>query len=447
MPYSGSLTKIIDKLTEHGANVRQDAFSITIKIDITKKETNIEKLRSYTYFLLNKFVNQYFVHIDGIPYCLMPDASRYMTYTKKDGVSYKKMEGCKKCKFCNTCPGWENNHKLDVLPPPVNDVPSEIVLEITKKCNLRCTVCWSAHSNKEIPLARIKAVIDECADQGIKIVRFSGGEPLLHKDAPEALYYAKSKKLHVILNTNATVLTKKIEKAIVHCVDNCLVSLQGFDAASEKFLTKSPMNFRKKMRNLVVLNSRLNTFRLGTIISKTLINNFEKYHYLIRKLGVKSWELYRPMLLDDAGEFDITREDILWLMERVKEIKLGGFDCKIASPVPFCVSEDLNLSKYVLLGATAADGHSRIVYDVDGFFKPSYYMSQNLGEKVIDSWQNPFLLKIRSLDYLPQKCRDCFYLKWCKGGSRQLAKVASDDYLNYDPLMNRTQEYCISETI
>ena len=77
-----------------------------------------------------------------------------------------------------------------------------------------------------------------------------------------------------------------------------------------------------------------------------------------------------------------------------------------------------------------------MVCDVDGFFKPSYLISENLGEKISDSWQNPFLQKIRSLDYLPQKCQDCFYLQWCKGGSRSLAKIISGNYFDCDPLMS-----------
>ena len=162
--------------------------------------------------------------------------------------------------------------------------------------------------------------------------------------------------------------------------------------------------------------------------------NFDKYFHLINKLGVNSWELYRPLINDDSGEFDITKDEYLWLMNKIKEVKLNGFDLKIPNPVPFCISNDLELSKYVLFGGYAEDGHSRIVLDVDGYYKPSYFMFNNLGTAILESWNDPFLKKIRSHKYLPAKCQECSCLTWCMGGSRHLAKSTSGDYFSHDPL-------------
>jgi len=432
------LLKTIEYLTKHGAHVYLDSYTISINIDITKTNTDFVKLKPYLYFILNKFEDHYFILIEGIPYCLLPDATSHMVYTAQENVNYQHTNSCKQCKLYNTCPGWENGHKIKTVPPPVMDTPNEIVLEITRKCNLRCTVCFSEHSSKDMPLQKIKDIIDECIKQGVKAVRFHGGEPLLHKDACEALYYAKSKNLHVIINTNATVLTNKIQQTLANTVDDCLVSLQGYNAESEKHLTKSPFPFNRKLHNMVSMNSRLKKFRVGTIISKTLIQHFDQYYHLIAKLNIRSWELYRPLLIDDKGEFDISKKDLLWLMKRIKKLKLSGFNLKITSPLPYCMSDDFELSKYVLVGGGAEDGHTRIVADVDGFFKPSYFMSENLGETIENSWKNPLLNKIRSVDYLPQKCHDCDYLQWCKGGSRSLSKLLSDSYFKQDPLMNLT---------
>ena len=437
--YSKPLMNTINKLSEYGAQVQTDDFKITISLDITKTETLFSKLKPLLYFILNKFENQYSILIEGIPNCLLPGLSRYMIYKKESGTDYQKEKECAGCKHDDHCPGWKRGHKINTLPPSVNNLPIEIVLEITKKCNLKCPLCFSAKTDKEMPLSRIKAVTDECTALGIGTIRFSGGEPLLHKNISEALYYAKSEGLYVILNTNATALSKDTEKAIANCVDNSLVSFQGFDSSSEKRLTQSPLDFKKKIHNLVKLNSQIPVFRLGTIISRTLLNSFDKYYYLIKRLGIRYWELYRPMLPSHSEEFRIEKEDFLWVMERIKAIKRGRYDIKIANPLPFCLSKDLNLSEYVLLGAIADDGHSRIVCDTDGFFKPSYFISENLGTKIGDAWQNPFLQRIRSLDYLPPKCQDCFYLQRCKGGSRSLAKITSGNYFGRDPLMSTAQ--------
>ena len=434
--YSKALMNIIDKLSEYGAQVQTDAFTITINIDITKTGTLFSKLKPLLYLISDKLANRYSILVEGVPYCLLPGLSRNMQYTKKAESSYRKEKECVNCKHEKDCPGWENGHKISNLPPAVRDIPNEIVLEITKRCNLKCPLCFSTKTDQEIPLSRIKEITDECVNTEIKTIRFSGGEPLFHKDIIEALYYAKSKNLYVILNTNATTLNKDTQKALADCVDNSLVSFQGFDPKSEKQLTQSPVNFKQKIHNLVELNARIPMLRLGTIISRTLLNHFDKYLYVIKQVGIRHWELYRPMLPSRFEEFRIEKNEFLWVMERLKTIKSGGFDIKIANPLPFCISRNLSLSKYVLIGALADDGHSRIVCDVEGFFKPSYFISENLGTKIMASWQNPFLQKIRSLDYLPTQCQNCSYLKWCKGGSRSLAKITSGNYFDRDPLMS-----------
>jgi radical SAM protein with 4Fe4S-binding SPASM domain len=434
MQHPASLIKIINSLKHHHVDVVIEKSRINITADLAK--TNFSKISPLLNILLNKFEIFYLILIDGIPYCLMPDAVNHLIYNKKTGAAYRKNKDCLRCKYCAACPGWMNDNKRNIRPPAVNDAPREIVFEVTTKCNLNCPICFRSQGPAELPLGSIKTLIDECVDLGIKIVRFTGGEPLLYNNIEEALSYAKSKNLYVIVNTNATMLTQGLTKMLTTYADDLLVSLQGFNPASEKKLTQGSVDLKTKLQNIIQLNSRTPRVRLGTIISQTLINNFSKYLHLITSLGVRHWELYRPMHNAESGDFHIEPQDFLKLMKRIRLQRLHGNDIMIANPLPFCITEDMDLSRHVLVGAEFDDGHSRLVVDTEGFLKPSYCISKNLGQTITEAWENPFLKKIHSLDYLPQQCHNCFALKWCKGGSRYWAYIAHSNYFSCDPLMN-----------
>jgi len=78
-------------------------------------------------------------------------------------------------------------------------------IELTSRCNLNCGFCVSMDDNVELPPEKAKAVIDQLAPS-IRRVVFIGGEPLLRKDLPELLAYAKAKGYETKVHTNGYLL-------------------------------------------------------------------------------------------------------------------------------------------------------------------------------------------------------------------------------------------------
>lgn len=429
------LTRIAGKLKTYHAKVRVKRSTVRITVDLMN--VNFAKISPLLYLTLNKFENLYLVLIEGIPFCLMPDAADHLVYSQTDGIRYRKDTICKKCKYHDQCPGWMKDAQINKRPPAVADIPREIAFEVTTKCNLNCRLCFSSKCPQELPLQRIKTLIDECRRLGIKNVRFTGGEPLLYPNIAEALRYAKNKNLHVTVNTNATMISGETERMLRDYVDDLLISLQGFHSASEKRLTRSPVDFKQKIGNIVRLNSRIAGVRLGTIISRTLVDNFSKYSYLIKSLGIRKWGLFRPMASMPSGEFHVTPADFRKLMKNIRAQNQRGLDIRIANALPFCLTADTGLSHQVLSGGEFDDGHSRLVMDARGFLKPSYSISKDLGPTIQKAWKRPFMKKIRALNYLPKKCQGCSSLRWCKGGSRHWARITHGDYFAADPLMDK----------
>ena len=75
------------------------------------------------------------------------------------------------------------------------ELPNEIVIEVTRKCNLSCDFCFNDQDMDNINdmlSDDIFKVLDDISKSGIKAVRFTGGEPFLRKDLQEILKKAKS---------------------------------------------------------------------------------------------------------------------------------------------------------------------------------------------------------------------------------------------------------------
>ena len=413
---------------------------ITVSLYVIDLEADTKKINSDAialfYHILNSFENMYFITIKNIPYCLMPDAVDHLIYFEKDNVDCYHDKICHVCDFHDRCAGWRDDFKVNIDHlRPYKDIPNEIVIETTNQCNLRCQTCAI---DKSKPLNQgspaIERIIKECKAIGITAMRFTGGEPLLNPQIKNMLLSAKRNSLFVILNTNATRIDETMFKIVSRNVDNILISLQGYDQSSDSYLTGSDGDFSKKISNIVKLKSIIPLTRIGTVISKTLISNLSKYYSLLKKIGIENWELYRPISGISNSEFKLTKNDLLKVMRFCYVLKNKGLKVKIANPVPFCISKDINLSLSVLLGAIPEDGNSRLVWDAKGFFKPSYFIDIPLGRTIKEAWENKTLKSLRSLRFLATTCKSCQYIKWCRGGSRAIAKICFGSYFDKDPL-------------
>lgn len=79
-------------------------------------------------------------------------------------------------------------------------------IELTTKCNEKCTHCYIPNNEKIngdfLDVELIKKVLDEVSAANVLNVTFSGGEILLHQELIEILKYARNKDLIITLFSN-----------------------------------------------------------------------------------------------------------------------------------------------------------------------------------------------------------------------------------------------------
>lgn len=91
-----------------------------------------------------------------------------------------------------------------------------LVINITDSCTFHCVYCPPYGENLcpsklEYDVNAVKTLIDVAAEEGVKLIRFTGGEPLLEFDRLyELLSYTKGRFNRTVLNTNGFLLEEHL---------------------------------------------------------------------------------------------------------------------------------------------------------------------------------------------------------------------------------------------
>jgi len=116
----------------------------------------------------------------------------------------------------------------------LSNYPVLAVIDPTLFCNLRCPNCPTGLRLGLRPPVAIseelfRSIIDEIGDYLLELWLYNWGEPLLHKQTPELIKYAKQKEMKVIIHTNLSMrLTDEyVESLVKSGLDELVVSLDG----------------------------------------------------------------------------------------------------------------------------------------------------------------------------------------------------------------------------
>ena len=401
----------------------------------------------FLYQLLD-YESYFQIWLKNIPFCAVnPEAVDHIL-PKNNSSKGEKLKECQSCFWFKRCPGFPKGYLAkygseEICPVP--DLPLEVMIEVTPKCNFNCQFCFNyisfaqdGRNIKELSTVYFKKIIDNISQAGIKIVKFTGGEPLLRKDIFSLLKYAKKKDLEVRLNTNASLINQKNVKKFKNIVDNVLIPIESYTDKKEEKITGYNKALSKKIKAIELLKKQdIPMIRAGTVAIKENILNFDKIAKLINQLSLDEWELYRPIPLSKKDNLSSQLINILAdkLIDLRKKTDRPVF---IANALPFCSIKDLNKINSVSKGALYDDGHNRLVIDPRSFIKPHYFLNENLGQStgILKAWQSNFSKKMRNLKFLPEQCQGCPFVFKCRGGSRQAAKMIYGDYQALDPLAN-----------
>jgi radical SAM protein with 4Fe4S-binding SPASM domain len=287
---------------------------------------------------------------------------------------------------------------------------NEIVVEITNRCNLDCKFCMIKQSTTKLLDMNIKTckdIIDQAKKENSHGIRFTGGEPLLHKDLTHLIKYAKEIGLFTIMNTNATLINEKTEA--IKYLDMILVSFHD-ESETEQL--------KKDIKTILTINSNIK-INIATILSKQNIKNLDNLYKLINEINnyIYEWILLKP-IKNEQNNNPINNDDLENASQKIRTLNTKyNLNIKISNSIPYCSTKD-NIND-ISRDNLADNGISRLYIKSNGDIVTDSYSTEILGniesDTINEIWYSEKLIARRNLKDIEKFCKDCYYLDRCMG--------------------------------
>jgi len=150
--------------------------------------------------------------------------------------------------------------------------PSDVIWNITNRCNLLCDHCYMAADGHVRPdeLSDEEAItlVHQMGERGLPALFLSGGEPMMRKNFWEILELARSYDIRVTVSTNCTLMDREAAKRLRGAgIDWIATSLYGPDEFHDA-MVRVPGTRKRVIEAIKVLREEGVNVAIKTAISK-----------------------------------------------------------------------------------------------------------------------------------------------------------------------------------
>ena len=304
--------------------------------------------------------------------------------------------------------------------------PLRMDLALTFRCQNDCVHCYAGgpHETPELTTAQWKSVIDKLSDIGVFIVTFTGGEPTLREDLPALIHYAQDKGIVTGLISNGRRLKDEtfVETLEKSGLDFIQVTLESHKPEVHDSITGDKGSWIETVtgiRNAAQSQMYVST---NTTLNKQNEADFLKTIDFIQSLDVDAFGcnslIYSGKAPATSQEFELTTDELKIILPKIRDkAHLIGLKFLWYTPTQYCHFDPIQLGLGIKT-CTAAMINACVGPNGDVYPCQSYF--ETLGNILTDSWEkiwnNRLAVKLRSRDYVEQKCKDCSQLEVCGGG-------------------------------
>jgi MoaA/NifB/PqqE/SkfB family radical SAM enzyme len=166
-------------------------------------------------------------------------------------------------------------------------------LELTNRCNLRCTHCYAESGPQEhvhdlLGRTDYEALINESFLLGCRHLQFIGGEPTLNRDLPDLIRVAFEVGYSSIeVFTNLVSLPEQLLESFVRYKVKVATSVYSYESIMHDRVTQVSGSFEKTMRNIQRLLQAGVSVRAGVIAVDNNQAAVEATVSFLKKLGLE----------------------------------------------------------------------------------------------------------------------------------------------------------------
>lgn len=339
-----------------------------------------------------------------------------------------------------------------------------IVWNVCRHCDMSCPHCYAAAAYRPSPedLTTVEAIalLDELAACSVRVVIFSGGEPMLRPDLLELVAHAAEIGIAPQLSSNGVHIdadaARKLAAAGVAYVGISIDGLRdlndayrgmqgGFDAALRGLTCAKAANMRTGLRMTLTARNADQIDAMLEIACAAEVDRFYVSHLLYSGRGAR-------MVNEDLSRAD-TRELLEGLFAAADSLLEQRVGTRIVTgandsdgPLLLRWIEDrygrsaARPVHELLLGRGGnSAGEKLLNIDHKGRVHPDqFWRGETLGDVRRDSFESilkhPLRERLRSrAEYLTGRCGACTYQSLCRGSHRERAVARSGDIWSSDP--------------
>lgn len=204
-------------------------------------------------------------------------------------------------------------------------------LLITNKCNFNCPYCRNLRSDidKELTDRGVYPILDYWISEGLKNIRFSGGEPTLHPSLIDYVKYCKDNGVErIAISTNGSASLGEYDQLVKAGVNDFSISLDGGCCSTGELMTGGVKGSWNKAVTAIKELSKLTYTTVGMVFTEDNITGCLDAVIFVDGLGCHDIRVipsaqYNKALarLDELPISLLNRHPIL--RYRVQNIKMG----------------------------------------------------------------------------------------------------------------------------
>lgn len=159
-------------------------------------------------------------------------------------------------------------------------------LILTGRCNFKCPYCRSVGGN-DLPLDKAKDIVKLWASDGLKNIRFSGGEPTLYAGLEELVALAKLLRVErIALSTNGAASMTLYKKLLDSGVTDFSISLDACCAEDGDRMAGGRKGSFDRVTTSIRELSKLTYVTVGVVLTQDNVGQTEKIVEFADSLGV-----------------------------------------------------------------------------------------------------------------------------------------------------------------